>query len=121
MPTDPRVDHCIASSPAFAQPILEHLRAKRAGSSIKTWQAPPPRKPAPPRKPEAEVPEDFAAALAKNKAASQAFHRFSPSHRHEYIEWITEAKRDETRQKRIATTLEWLTEGKPRNWKYMNC
>jgi uncharacterized protein YdeI (YjbR/CyaY-like superfamily) len=107
MPTDPRVDHCIASSPAFAQPILEHLRAKRAGSSIKTWQAPPPRKPAPPRKPEAEVPGDFAAA--------QAFHRFSPSHRREYIEWITEAKRHGTRQKRIATTLEWLTEGKPRN------
>jgi len=82
---------------------------------------PAPPKPAKPRKPEAEVPRDLAVALAGNRAASQAFHRFSPSHRREYIEWIAEAERDETRQKRIATALGWLAEGKPRNWKYMNC
>lgn len=72
-------------------------------------------------KPEAGVPDDLALALTKNKQAAQAFEGFSNSHRREYIEWITEAKRDETRQKRIATALEWLAEGKPRNWKYMNC
>jgi uncharacterized protein YdeI (YjbR/CyaY-like superfamily) len=82
---------------------------------------PAPRKRTAPPKPEAEVPVDLAAALAKNKTAAKAFQTFSPSHRREYVEWITEAKRDETRQKRIATTLEWLAEGKPRNWKYMNC
>ena len=60
-------------------------------------------------------------AFKKNKAASAAFEKFSPSARKEYIEWITEAKRDETRQKRLATTLEWLAEGKSRNWKYENC
>jgi uncharacterized protein YdeI (YjbR/CyaY-like superfamily) len=66
------------------------------------------------------VPEDLAAALKKNKAAAKAFADFSPSHQREYIEWITEAKRAETRAKRLATALEWLAEGKPRNWKYMN-
>jgi uncharacterized protein YdeI (YjbR/CyaY-like superfamily) len=72
-------------------------------------------------KPPAKVPADLATALKKNKAAAKAFDNFSPSHRREYIEWITEARRDETRQKRVATTIEWLAEGKPRNWKYMNC
>lgn len=82
---------------------------------------PTPRKRTVPPKPETAVPADLAAALAKNRVAAKAFHAFSPSHRREYVEWITEAKRDETRQKRITTTLEWLAEGKPRNWKYMNC
>jgi uncharacterized protein YdeI (YjbR/CyaY-like superfamily) len=72
-------------------------------------------------KPEAKVPDDLAAALKKNKPAAKAFAAFSPSHRREYIEWITEAKQDATRQKRLATTIEWLTEGKSRHWKYQNC
>ncbi len=67
------------------------------------------------------VPADLAAALKKSKAAAATFEKFSPSHRKEYIEWITEARRDETRKKRLATTLEWLAEGKSRNWKYENC
>jgi uncharacterized protein YdeI (YjbR/CyaY-like superfamily) len=67
------------------------------------------------------VPPVLAAALRKNKAAAATFDKFSPSHRREYIEWIVEAKRDETRQKRLATTIEWLTAGKARNWKYQNC
>ena len=57
----------------------------------------------------------------RNKAAAATFEEFSPSHRKEYIEWITEARRDETRQKRLSTTLAWLAEGKSRNWKYENC
>lgn len=72
-------------------------------------------------KPEIEIPPEFAAALAKHKAASRSFEAFSPSHRREYIEWISEAKRPETKTKRIETALEWLATGKPRNWKYMNC
>jgi uncharacterized protein YdeI (YjbR/CyaY-like superfamily) len=52
------------------------------------------------------------------KAASAAFDAFPPSHRKEYIEWIAEAKTEPTRDRRIATTLEWLTEGKSRHWKY---
>ncbi|HAB16005.1 MAG TPA: hypothetical protein DCE44_06110 [Verrucomicrobiales bacterium] len=69
---------------------------------------------------ELAVPADLAAALQKDRAATAAFTKFSPSHRREYIEWITEAKREETRQKRLATSLQWLAEGKPRHWKYMN-
>ena len=67
------------------------------------------------------VPADLAAALKKNKVAAATFEKFSASHRRDYIEWITEAKREETRGKRLATTLEWLAEGKSRNWKYENC
>jgi uncharacterized protein YdeI (YjbR/CyaY-like superfamily) len=67
------------------------------------------------------VPDYFTAALKKNKKAVAAFEAFSYSHKKEYVEWITEAKRDETRQKRIETALTWLTEGKSRNWKYANC
>ena len=46
---------------------------------------------------------------------------FSPSNKREYIDWITEAKTEATRTKRLATAVEWMAEGKPRNWKYMNC
>ena len=67
---------------------------------------------------ELPVPAALAAALKRYPAAGNAFKEFSPSHRKEYIEWITEAKTDATREKRIATTIEWLTEGKSRNWKY---
>jgi uncharacterized protein YdeI (YjbR/CyaY-like superfamily) len=82
-----------------------------------------PARPRPVKKPSAplEVPPDLAAALKRNKAAAATFERFSPSRRKEYVEWITEAKRDETRVKRLATTLEWLAKGKSRNWKYENC
>jgi uncharacterized protein YdeI (YjbR/CyaY-like superfamily) len=67
---------------------------------------------------EAEVPAELAAALKKAPAAKKHFEAFPPSHRREYIEWITEAKQEATRQKRVAQTIEWLTEGKSRNWKY---
>jgi len=72
-------------------------------------------------KKELVVPDDLTAALKKNKKAQAAFDAFSYSHQKEYVEWITEAKRPETRATRVATTIEWLTEGKSRNWKYANC
>jgi uncharacterized protein YdeI (YjbR/CyaY-like superfamily) len=65
------------------------------------------------------MPPDLKRALASNKKARETFEGFSPSHRREYIEWITDAKRDATRAQRLATTVEWLIAGKPRNWKYM--
>ena len=65
------------------------------------------------------VPADVSAALAKNRKAKGTFDGFSPSHRREYIEWITEAKTDETRQRRLKQAIEWMAEGKPRNWKYI--
>jgi uncharacterized protein YdeI (YjbR/CyaY-like superfamily) len=68
---------------------------------------------------EADVPADLAAALKKSPKAKKAFDAFSPSHRREYVEWITEAKQEATRQKRLAQAIEWIGEGKSRNWKYM--
>lgn len=67
---------------------------------------------------ELPVPKALVAALKKNKTAKTAFEKFPPSHRKEYIQWITEAKTDATRDKRIATAIEWMAEGKGRNWKY---
>jgi len=72
-----------------------------------------------PDKKEIVIPEELKAALKKNKKAHITFEQFSPSHKREYIEWITEAKTETTRGKRIETTLEWLTEGKSRHWKYV--
>jgi uncharacterized protein YdeI (YjbR/CyaY-like superfamily) len=58
-------------------------------------------------------------ALARNSKAKATFDGFSPSHRREYVEWISGAKTDETRDRRIEQALGWLAEGKPRNWKYI--
>ena len=80
-----------------------------------------PAKPKSKAKKEVVVPDYFLAALKKNKKALTAFEHFSYSHKNEYLEWITEAKRDETRQQRLKTAIEWLAKGKPRNWKYMKC
>lgn len=64
------------------------------------------------------VPNDFATALRTNTAAKKTFDAFTPGKRRDYIEWVTEAKRPETRQKRLATSLAWLAEGKSHSWKY---
>lgn len=72
-------------------------------------------------RPALPVPADLASALAGAPAAQATFEGFPPGQRREYIEWITEAKRDDTRQRRLAQAVEWMAEGKPRNWKYMNC
>lgn len=74
-----------------------------------------------PAKTAVETPTEFVAALRKDKKASAAFAAFSPSCKREYIDWIVDAKRPETREKRIATAVEWIAEGKERNWKYQNC
>ncbi|MSU58246.1 MAG: hypothetical protein EXS35_08705 [Pedosphaera sp.] len=71
-------------------------------------------------KPNLVVPAYFTAALKKNKTALATFAAFSYSHKKEYVEWITEAKRAETRARRIATAMDWLAHGKARNWKYAN-
>ena len=86
--------------------ILRYLAARHGGAGW--WSDDPFEREA----------DAFAAALKKNKKAQVVWEGFSPSHRREYIEWIAEAKTDVTRDKRIATTLEWLIEGKSRNWKY---
>src|SRR5437899_12560714 len=83
----------------------------KAGIKAPGRTQPKKRKPLP-------MPADFAAALKKNAKAGKTFTTLSPSHRREYIEWITEAKREETRKARMGTSMKWLAEGKPRHWNY---
>lgn len=73
------------------------------------------------KKPPLTVPQDMRAAIDAVPAAKACFDGFAPSCQREYVEWVTEAKRDETRAKRLNQTIEWLSEGKKRNWKYENC
>jgi uncharacterized protein YdeI (YjbR/CyaY-like superfamily) len=77
-----------------------------------------PKRAAKPAKPEAEVPPELAEALAGDATASAVFAGFPPSARRDYCEWIAEAKRPETKAKRVADALVWLREGKRRNWKH---
>ena len=97
--------------------LLAHIR-KAAKLNEDGVKAPAQRKSA---KPFPQEPDDLVAALRKNKAAQATYEAFPPSCKREYVEWITEAKREETRAKRLAQAVEWMTEGKRRNWKYENC
>jgi uncharacterized protein YdeI (YjbR/CyaY-like superfamily) len=83
--------------------------------------APAPRKTKAALKRTPQLHPEFAAALAKAPAAKAVLDSFPPSAQRDYFEWILEAKQDATRQKRIATAVEWLSEGKRRHWKYENC
>ncbi len=70
-------------------------------------------------KKEVVVPDSFLKQLQKHKKAFTTFNNFSPSHKREYVEWITEAKTDETKNRRMETAIEWMSVGKSRNWKYI--
>lgn len=82
---------------------------------------PAPRRSKHPPKPMPDIHPQFAAALEETPEAKKAFDSFTPGHRREYLEWVSEAKQESTRQRRIAAALEWLAEGKRRNWKYEEC
>lgn len=98
--------------------LIQRLQkgAEMIRSSMKA--APIPKK-AP--KPLPPMPEDFCKALADNEAATVTWDAFSVSGKREYLDWVIEAKRAETRDKRIVQAVEWIAEGKQRNWKYMGC
>jgi uncharacterized protein YdeI (YjbR/CyaY-like superfamily) len=196
--TDPRIDAYIGRAESFAQPILNHVRARvhaaapeaeetmkwsapsftvdgkilltmaafKAHAAVNFWRgqeigdggpkagamgqfgkltsvddlpsdreldvlireaatlaktAPAPRKTKHAPKPAPQMHPDFARALAGNAKAKAVLDGFSPSAQRDYLEWISEAKHDATRAKRIATAVEWLAEGKKRHWKYQNC
>ncbi|MBK7632608.1 MAG: YdeI/OmpD-associated family protein [Ignavibacteriales bacterium] len=76
-------------------------------------------KKSPTSKKEIDIPGYFLKQLKKNKKAVKTFEDFSPSHKREYAEWITDAKTEDTKNRRIETAIEWMAEGKSRNWKYM--
>jgi len=73
------------------------------------------------RKPPPKAPPYLVAALAKNAKARATYERFTPAQRREYVDWLKDAKQEATRNRRLATTVAWLAEGKQRNWKYQNC
>ena len=100
-------------------PEAELKRLIRRAAEVAAEGPKPRPKTAP--KPPLETPADLAAALDGNGAARATFDGFPPSCRRDYVEWVVEAKRPETRAKRIAQAVEWMAEGKRRNWKYENC
>lgn len=91
----------------------------RKAAALADQGARPPRAPRP--KPPFAVPADLTAALAGRDGALAAFEAFSPSAQREYVEWIEEAKRPETRARRLGEAAGWIAEGKKRNWKYEKC
>jgi uncharacterized protein YdeI (YjbR/CyaY-like superfamily) len=98
------------------QSAIETKPARNSRRSGSFYSVPPPAaKPAP------ETPAELAAALKKNKAAQKVWNDFSPSCQREYADWIAEVKRAETKEKRVVQAIEWIAEGKQRNWKYQNC
>jgi hypothetical protein len=113
---------CLADLPSDKQ-MLGWIR--QAAGFVDSGQYTSPiaarRKVVKPQKPALDTPAEFVAALKRNKKAAAAYAAFSPSCKREYVEWIADAKRAETRDKRIATALEWIAAGKQRNWKYQNC
>jgi uncharacterized protein YdeI (YjbR/CyaY-like superfamily) len=98
--------------PAFVKLVKEAAALHDAGVKA-------PRTKTTTRKKPLKEPDYFVAALKRNTKAQKTYDAFSPSHKREYVEWITEAKGEDTRQKRLETALAWIAEGKPRNWKYM--
>lgn len=100
----------LPSKKQFAGFIKAAMALNDAGVTVKRPKSGP--------KPEAKVPKELAAALKTSRKAAAVFASFSPGHRREYCEWISEAKREETKEKRVTQAIEWIAEGKTRNWKY---
>jgi len=104
-------------------PGVRELRAlvKKAAALIDAGVKPPRAPKRRERKAPPDVPDDLAAAWRRNAAARRGYEALAPGQQREYVEWITEAKRAETRARRVAQAIDWLTEGKSKNWKYERC
>lgn len=102
----------LPAKPAFARMVKAAMKLNEPATRV----ARPVTKPG--RRAPIPEPADFKAALAKHAKARASWKAFAPGQRREYLEWITEAKRPATRAARLAQSLEWLAEGKTRNWKY---
>lgn len=102
-------------------PRAELRRQIKAAAALLQGGAPRAQKPNRAPRPQLAMPDDFAAALAKVHAAQQTYDTFPPGKQRDYLAWVLEAKREDTRAKRIAQAVAWLAEGKSRNWKYEGC
>ncbi len=100
--------------------LIAYIKEAVQLSENKVKRAPKP-KPTEEEKKKLEIPKDLIQALTINELAIKHFESFPYSHKKEYCMWIGEAKTEATRTKRIAQAVEWITEGKDRNWKYKNC
>ncbi|MFN2397857.1 MAG: YdeI family protein [Gemmatimonadaceae bacterium] len=101
----------LPSKKALTTYIKEAMRLNESGVKV-------PARSKPRHKREVVVPDYLSSALKKNRKALAIFDDMSPSHKREYVEWITEAKGDDTRKRRLEKAIEWMTEGRSRNWKY---
>lgn len=99
----------LPSQPQLKRAIKEAMELTDMGVMMKK---------APPSRIEMEIPDYFQSALNAQPKAKEIFEKASPSFRKEYIAWLTEAKTEATRNKRLEQSLEWIAEGKGRNWKY---
>lgn len=97
----------------------ENVLIARFKESAEAAQDPKSSRPEP--KAAIPMPKDFASALATTAGAQEVFDRFTDAQRRDYLDWVTSAKREATRAKRVATAAEWIGDGKKRNWKYENC
>lgn len=102
----------LPSSKKLIEYVKLAAKAIDDGERSKAWSRPRVAKP------EVEIPEALNEAFSKNRAAAKRFEAMTPGARREYCQWIAEAKRQETREKRAATAVVWIAEGKSRNWKY---
>ena len=100
---------------------LPHDLDEMIGKAAELADVPAPRKTKHAPRPPIEMHPEFAAALSKSRKAKAVLDAFPPSAQRDYFEWIAEARQDATRHKRIATAIEWLSEGKRRHWKYESC
>ncbi len=89
--------------------VVQAMKLNEAGVKL------PPKK----KKQPVQLPYDFTQALKKNKQALQVFKNFTAAQQREYVEWLTEAKTEATRSRRLEQAITWIAEGKQRNWKYM--
>lgn len=101
----------LPSQRALAGYLRAAVRLNEAGTKV--------ARPKPAKKPAVRTPPDLAAALAKRPGAQAAWRAFAPSHRREYVAWLAEARRPETRRARLVHSVAWIAAGKPRNWKYV--
>ena len=106
-------------SPDELPPDALILRAIRIAVALNEEGIRPKRVPS--KKGPVKPPSYLMAALKRNAKARQTFERFTPSQQREYVAWLVEARQETTREKRLATTIEWLAEGKQRYWKYQDC
>jgi uncharacterized protein YdeI (YjbR/CyaY-like superfamily) len=109
----------LASAADLPPDEVLHALIRRAAALNEA--GPKPSRPKQAAKPELETPADLSQALDANAPARATFDGFPPSCRREYVEWVVEAKRPETRARRVAQAVEWMAEGKRRNWKYEAC